>query len=161
MACAQAAAIADASVLRAPHPRCRVDSGTFIGNRREVAATGLTWRDAVSTLVLIVILIAYAAYLQGTSLLLISSAWATTAVVGVLGIGRAVTAAGDLYTRPQPRPAAVFRRITTVIGMIAITAGMIGLITDSAFALKILVMATIVFWGTATIMHVFTIRPDQ
>ena len=40
----------------------------------------LTWRDAVSTLALVVILVAYAAYLQGTSLWLTSSAWATSAV---------------------------------------------------------------------------------
>jgi len=111
----------------------------------------------VSTLALVAILIAYAAYLQGTGLLLISSAWATTAVVLVLGIGCAVAAAGDLYARPQPRPAVVIRRIAAVIGVIAIIAGVIGLITGSAYALKILVMATILLWGTCTVWHVFTI----
>ncbi|GEM_PF-2976084 len=42
---------------------------------------GLTWGDAVSTLALAVMIIAYAGYLQGTSLLLISNTWAATAVV--------------------------------------------------------------------------------
>ncbi|MGI9004836.1 MAG: hypothetical protein ACR2FU_01295 [Streptosporangiaceae bacterium] len=119
----------------------------------------LTWRDAVSTLAIVVITIAYAAYLAGTSLLLISSAWATTAVILVLGFGCAVNATGDLYARPHS--AEVLRRITTVISMIALIAGLIGLISSGAYALKILVMATITLLGTATTWHVFTVRSEQ
>lgn len=139
----------------------RIDSGTFIENRRDVLALGLTWRDAVSSLIILVVIFAYAAYLQGTSLLLISSSWATTAVVLVLGTGCAVSAAGDLYTRPQPRSGEVFRRIATVIGTIALITGVIGLITGSAHALEILVVATIALWGTATFWHVLTIGSEQ
>jgi hypothetical protein len=122
---------------------------------------GLTWRDAVSSLAILVIVIAYAAYLGGTTLLLISSAWATSAVVLVLGIGCAVVAASDLYTRPQPRLGEVFRRITTVLGTIAVIAGLIGLITSSAHALEILVVVTITLLGTATFWHVLTIGSEQ
>src|ERR1017187_3333698 len=75
---------------------------------------GLTWRDAVSSFAILVIVIAYAAYLGGTTLLLISSTWAMSAVVLVLGIGCAVVAASDLYTRPQPRLGEGFRRIGAV-----------------------------------------------
>ena len=57
---------------------------------------GLTWRDAVSSCAIVVIVITYAVYLGGTSLLLISSARATSAVILVLGIGCAVVASGDL-----------------------------------------------------------------
>jgi hypothetical protein len=128
---------------------------------KEVPTMGLTWRDAVSSVVILVIIFAYAAYMQGTSLLLISSAWATTAVVMVLGIGCAVIVAGDLYTRPQPRSGEVFRRIATVLGTIALIAGVIGLITSSAHALEILVVATSVFYGTATCWHVLTIGSEQ
>ena len=81
---------------------------------------GLTWRDAVSSCAIVVIVITYAVYLGGTSLLLISSAWATSAVVLVLGIGCAVVASGDLYTRPQPRLGEVFRGIATGLGTIAV-----------------------------------------
>jgi hypothetical protein len=121
---------------------------------------GLTWRDAVSSLAILVIVIAYAAYLGGTTLLLISSTWATSAVVLVLGIGCAVVAAGDLYTRPQPRLGEVFRRITTVLGTIAVIAGLIGLVTGSAHALEILVVVTITLLGTATFWHVLTIGSE-
>ena len=122
---------------------------------------GLTWRDAVSSFAILVIVVAYAAYLGGTTLLLISSTWATSAVVLVLGIGCAVVAASDLYTRPQPRLGEVFRRITTVLGTIAVIAGLIGLITASAHALEILVVVTITLLGTATFWHVLTIGSEQ
>jgi hypothetical protein len=117
----------------------------------------LTWRDAVSTLAIAMIMVAYAAFLQGMSLPLISTAWATSAVVMVLGIGCAVSATGDLYTRPQPRSGEVLRRITAGIGVFALIAGLAGLITGSAYALKILVMAMMVLWGTATVWHTFSI----
>ena len=122
---------------------------------------GLTWRDAVSSCAIAVIVITYAAYLGGTSLLLISSTWATSAVVLVLGIGCAVLAAGDLYTRPQPRMGAVFRRIATGLGTIAVIAGLAGLITGSAHALEILVVVTIAWLATATFWHVLTIGSER
>ncbi len=122
---------------------------------------GLTWRDAVSTLAIVVIMIVYSAYLEGSNMLLISSAWATSAVVLVLGAGCAVSATGDLYTRPQPRSGEILRRVTAGIGMFGVISGLAGLITGSAYALKILVMAAMVFWGTATAWHAFTIGSDQ
>jgi hypothetical protein len=121
----------------------------------------LTWRDAVSTLAIATIMVAYAAYLQGMGLPLVSTAWATSAVVMVLGIGCAVSATGDLYTRPQPRSGEILRRITAGIGMFALITGLTALITGSAYALKILVMATLALWGTATVWHTFSIGPGQ
>ena len=122
---------------------------------------GLTWRDGLSSVLMLVIILAYAAYLQGVGLLLISTTWAATAVELVLGIGCTVIAAGDLYTRPQPRPAEIFRRVATVIGAIALSAGVIGLITASAHALEVLVVTTIAVWATATCWHVLTIGSEQ
>jgi hypothetical protein len=121
----------------------------------------LTWRDAVSTLAIATIMVAYAAYLQGMGLPLVSTAWATSAVVMVLGIGCAVSATGDLYTRPQPRSGEILRRITAGIGMFALITGLTALITGSAYALKILVMTTLALWGTATVWHTFSIGPGR
>jgi hypothetical protein len=122
---------------------------------------GLTWRDAVSSCVIVVIVFTYAVYLGGTSLLLISSAWATSAVVLVLGIGCAVVASGDLYMRPQPRMGQVFRGIATGLGAVAVIAGLIGLITGSAYALEILVVVTIAWLATGIFWHVLTIGSDR
>jgi hypothetical protein len=100
-------------------------------------------------------------YRGGTSLLLISSARATSAVVLVLGIGCAVVASGDLYTRPQPRTGQVFRWIATGFGTIAVIAGLIGLITGSARALEILVVVTIPWLATGIFWHVLTIGSER
>ncbi len=122
---------------------------------------GLTWRDLVSCCAVIVIVIAYAAYLGGTSLLLVSSAWATSTVVLVCGIGCAVLAAGDLYTSSQPPMGVVFRHIVTVLGTLTVIAGLAGMITGSAHALEILVVFTIPLLGTPTFWHVLTIGSQQ
>ena len=122
---------------------------------------GLTWRDLVSSAAVLVIILAYAAFEAGASLPLISSAWAASAVLLVLGGVCAVSAAGDLHTRPQPRAGVIFRRVTTVLGTVALTAGITGLITDSGHALLILVVATIFLYGTGTLWHVLTIGSQQ
>lgn len=122
---------------------------------------GLTWRDTVSGIAIVMIVFAYAAYLAGTQLLLLSSAWATSAVVLALGFGCAASATGDLYTRPQPRSGVVVRRVTAGIGVIALMFGLAGMVTDSQYALRNLVAAMIMFWGTATLWHVFTMGSDQ
>jgi hypothetical protein len=122
---------------------------------------GLTWRDLVSSCTILVIVVAYAAYLGGTSLLLISSAWATSAVVLLLGIGCAVVAGGDLYTRPQPRAGQIFRRVATGLGTIAVIAGLTGLVTGSAHALEILVVVSIAWLATATFWHVLTMGSER
>jgi ABC-type Na+ efflux pump permease subunit len=122
---------------------------------------GLTWRDAVSSCAIVVIVISYAVYRGGTGPLLISSTRATSAVVLVLGIGCAVVASGDLYTRPQPRMGQVFRWIATGFGTVAVIAGLIGLITGSTYALTILVVATIAGLATGIFWHVLTIGSDR
>jgi hypothetical protein len=139
----------------------RLGSGPCTGKSKEVLAMGLTWRDLVSCCVMTVIVIGYVAYLQGTSLLLISSTWAASAVVLLLGIGCAVIAGGDLYTRPQPGLGAVFRRVATGLGTIAVIAGLTGLITGSAHALEILVVVTIAWLATAIFWHVLTIGSED
>jgi hypothetical protein len=119
-----------------------------------VLAMGLTWRDLVSSVTAVVMVLAYASFMYETGLPLLSSAWATSAVELVLGAICAVTVAGDLHTRPQPQPGVIFRRITTVLGAIALLAGLAGLITNSAHAVEILVVTTVFLWLTAFIWHI-------
>ena len=123
----------------------------------EVLATGLTWRDLVSSAAIVTMLTAFVAYKAGTDLPLVSSAWAAGAVNLVLGCICAVSAAGDLHTRPQPREGVIFRKVTTVLGTIALLAGLTALIADSGRALEILVVITGFLWLTGTIWHVLTI----
>jgi len=118
---------------------------------------GLTWRDLVSSVTLVVMLLAYLSFEYGTHLVLLSTAWAASAVELVLGSICAVIASSDLHTRQQPWPGQIFRRVTTVLGAIALLAGLAGLIANSGHAVEILVVATTFLWLTATIWHVLSI----
>jgi len=91
---------------------------------REVLAMGLTWRDLVSSIAVLLMVLAYASFVSAPSLGLLSSAWAASAVELVLGSICAVSAASDLHARPQPRQGVIFRKITTVLGTIAVLAGL-------------------------------------
>jgi hypothetical protein len=122
---------------------------------------GLTWRDLVSSVTVIAMILAYTWFMYGMGSLLLSSAWAASAVELVLGSVCAVCAAGDLHTRPQPLQGVIFRKVTTVLGTIALLAGLAGLIANSVKALEILVVFTIFLWLTATIWHVLTIGSES
>jgi hypothetical protein len=126
----------------------------------EVLAVGLTWRDLVSSATIVAMIVAFMAFRTGADLPLLSSAWTASVVEIVLGGVCAVSAAADLHTRPQPREGVIFRRVTTVLGTMALLAGLIALIADSGHALEILVVITGFLWLTATIWHVLTIGSE-
>jgi hypothetical protein len=122
---------------------------------------GLTWRDLVSSVAIALLVLAYGEFAFGSHLVLLSSAWSTSAVGLVLGAICAVFAAADLHTRPQPRPGRVARRITTVLGAAALVAGLTGLAVNSAKAVEVLVVAMGFLWLTGTLWHVYTIGAEQ
>lgn len=64
-----------------------------------------------------------------------------------------------LYEAPAPS-GEILRGIVTALGAIALIAGVLGLIADSAHALEILVVTTIALWGTATFWHVLSMGSD-
>lgn len=86
---------------------------------------------------------------------MVSSASAASATILVLGSGCAACVARDLYTAPQPRGGVTVRRITSGIGMLAVVFGLAGIVTDSVYALRNLVMLLIIFWGTAALWLTF------
>ena len=122
---------------------------------------GLTWRDLVSSATILVMLVAYNSFFWGTDLALLSSPWAASAVELVLAAICAVSAAADLHTRPQPLQGVIFRKITTVLGTIALLAGLAGLIANSGHAVEILFVATACLWFTATVWHVLSIGSES
>jgi hypothetical protein len=128
---------------------------------REVLAMGLTWRDLASSVTVVAMILAYTTFEFGSGLALLSSAWSTSAVELVLGALCAIAAAADLHTRPQPRPGRLVRRVTTVLGTIALLAGLTGMVANSGHAVEILVVTTTFLWLTATIWHAFTIGAEQ
>jgi hypothetical protein len=122
---------------------------------------GLTWRDLASSVTVLVMIVAYAALMYGTSFPLLTSAWAASAVELVLGALCAVVAAADLHLRPLPRTGVIFRRITTVFGAVALLAGLAGLIADNKHFVEIVVVSTGFLWLTAFIWHVVAIGSEK
>ena len=122
---------------------------------------GLTWRDLVSSVAALTMVLAYSWFAYGTRIPLLSSAWSASAVELVLGALCAVTAAADLHTRPQERLGVIFRRITTVLGAIALLAGLAGMLLSSWHLVEIVVVATGFLWLTAFIWHVLSIGSEQ
>ena len=122
---------------------------------------GLTWRDLVSSVTALLMVLAYATFVYGSRLPLLSSASGASVVELVLATVCAVSAAADLHIRPQPWPGVIFRRITTVLGAIALLAGLAGLAADSEHAVEILVAVTIFLWLAAFIWHVLSIGSDR
>jgi hypothetical protein len=129
----------------------------FAALLQEVLAMGLTWRDLVSSAAGVLMVLSFVVFKEGTTLLLLSRAWAASATELVLASICAVSAASDLHTRPQPPQGVIFRKITTVLGAIALLAGLAGLIANSGRALEFLVVATGFLWLTGTIWHALTI----
>jgi len=124
---------------------------------------GLTWRDLVSAVTALVMILAYASFAVGTRFALLSTAWAASAVELVLATICAVIAAADLHIRQQEWPGVIFRRITTVLGAIALLAGLAGLVASNRHLVEIVVVSTTFLWLTACIWHVLSIgsEPDR
>ena len=122
---------------------------------------GLTWRDLVAGVTALAMVLAYATFAYGTHIPLLSSAWSASAVELALSALCAVIAAADLHTRPQERLGVIFRRITTVLGAIALLAGLAGMLASSRNLVEIVVVATGFLWLTAFIWHVLSIGSEQ
>ena len=113
----------------------------------------LTWRDLVSTVALGLMLIGYTVYLTG-GVSLISSTWATAAVLLIVGIGGRVIGTGGGKAPSQELFPRVLRVVGGVIGVVALLAGLSAVLVGSAYALKIFVMSSIVVWAATVLSHV-------
>jgi hypothetical protein len=97
-------------------------------------------------------------FLNSTTAWLISSACGTAAAVLVLGFvgGCAMSAAAG---QSQGTRARAYTSFASLLGVIALVAGIVALITASTVALAILVVATLALWLAATVRHALT-PPD-
>jgi hypothetical protein len=117
----------------------------------------LTWKDAVSAVFMTAIAVIYVAFLNSSTAWLISSARGTAAAVLVLGVvgGCGMSAAAADYHDGRAR---VYRSFASMLGTVALIAGVIALITASTAALTVLVTATFALWLAATVRHALTPR---
>jgi hypothetical protein len=118
---------------------------------------GLTWRDLVSSVTCLVMILAYGSFVLRAGVPLLSSPRTTSAVELVLACVCGVSAGADLQARSLPWPGAIFREATTVLGVTALAAGLIGLAGDSGRAVEVLVVSTAAVCLTSVIWHALTI----
>ncbi|MEO3859652.1 hypothetical protein [Acrocarpospora sp. B8E8] len=125
----------------------------------------LTWKDAITTVVMAAVVALYVAYTQGSDLLLASSVRWTTVSILVLGMvgGCAFGAADQLYGASRSTFTRAYTVVTTVLGVTALTAAVVGLIAASEVALTVLFAATATLWLLATVRHMLpvTARPSE
>jgi MFS family permease len=115
----------------------------------------LTWRDAISTLALCVIVVLYSTYLESPGGWLLSSTWATAAAILIIGLGGLVVGVrGDKHGRSQELFGVITRRASSVFAVIGLIVGLGALVADSAYALKLLVMSSLVAWASLLLSHV-------
>lgn len=113
----------------------------------------LTWRDAVSTLALIIMLLIYVSYMTG-SFWLISSTWAAAAVLLIVGIGGRMISVGGKAIPSGELFHRLVRVAAGVFGVIALLAGLSAVMLSSAYALKIFIMSSIIVWAATLVSHV-------
>lgn len=118
---------------------------------------GLTWRDLVSSVTCLVMILAYGCFVLRAGVPLLSGPRSTSIVELALACVCGVSAAADLHARSLPWPGAIFREVTTVLGVTALAAGLVGLAGDSGRAVEILVVSTAAVCLTSVIWHTLTI----
>ena len=113
----------------------------------------LTWRDAVSSLAMALMLIIYGTYIAG-GFWLISSTWAAAAVMLIIGLGGRVIGVGGHAVPSAEFFHRALRVTATLFGVIALLAGLAALFLSSAYALQIFIMSSIIVWASTVLSHV-------
>jgi hypothetical protein len=119
-------------------------------------------RDSFATALVAVIIGIYTVYLRHPTAWIVSSTRATTGVVFLLGVAVCLLGqAGDLYRRDRDMAMAVCALWTSLLGVSALTATVLGMVDGSPTALATLFGATVLLWATATLRHAYTSSPPR
>lgn len=113
----------------------------------------LTWRDAVSSLVMAIMLVIYGTYVAG-GFWLISSTWAAAAVLLIVGLGGRVISVGGKAVPSGELFHRLLRVAGALFGVIALLAGLSAVILSSAYTLRIFILSSIIVWAATVLSHV-------
>jgi hypothetical protein len=122
----------------------------------------LTWRDAVASLFVAAAVIAYVLWAAGVAMTTVSSTGIGLVVFGS-GWAACVTNRREMATvygvdRTRPGPTRVYVVAASILGAMALIAGIATLFTRSEPLLLVLVGAVVAFWLLATARHAFGSR---
>lgn len=119
-----------------------------------------TRRDLFATLLVAAIIGIYTVYVRNTTGWVVSDTRATTGLVLVLGAAAcALGQTDDLFPRNHRRATAPYVLWTSVLGITALSAAVVGTVSDSAAALTVLFGATVLLWASATLRHAYAAEP--
>ncbi len=112
----------------------------------------LTWRDGLATVFVGVAALMYSLWLAGISVLGLGVRGLGGVVLG-LGVAASVTAVVYGVGAGLLRASKAYLGISSLIGLAALIAGVITLVSASEPMLGVLVVATILLWVMATVRH--------
>jgi hypothetical protein len=121
----------------------------------------LTWKDGLATGLAGAVVALYVAFRAGADLPLVSGPRALAGAVLLLGF--AGCALGGSGVSPAGKGSATVVRytISSVLGVIALVAGLWALFTGNGVALAVLVVATVAIWAVATTYHLIAGTGDR
>jgi len=113
----------------------------------------ITWRDWTATVLVAVAALMYARWLSEEEVLGISSPRMLGLTVLLLGLAASVTAVVFGVGEGLLRAPKLYLAITSLIGLVALVAGIWVLVNESEDMLAALVAATVVLWLISTVRH--------
>ena len=119
----------------------------------------LKWRDGLASVFVGVAALAYFLWLAGIGVLGLGVRGLGSVVLG-LGVAASVTAVVYGVGAGLLRASKVYLGISSLIGLVALVAGVITLISASEPMLDVLVVATVLLWVMATVRHAMVAGAD-
>lgn len=119
----------------------------------------LTWRDGLATVFVGVAALMYSLWLAGVSVLGLGARGLGGVVLG-LGVAASVTAVVYGVGAGLLHASKVYLGISSSIGLVALVAGVITLVSASEPMLDVLVVATVLLWVMATVRHAMVAGAD-
>jgi hypothetical protein len=113
----------------------------------------LTWRDWTATILVAASALMYAVWRSEGEVLGISSPRALGLIVLLLGLAASVTAVVFGVGEGLLRANKLYLAVTSLIGLVALVAGIIVLVNESESMLATLVISTAVLWLISTVRH--------
>ena len=119
----------------------------------------LTWRDGLATVFVGLAALMYSLWLAGISVLGLGARGIGGMVLG-LGVAASITAVVYGVGAGLLQASKVYLGISSLIGLVALVAGVITLISASEPMLDVLVVATVLLWVMATVRHALVAGAD-
>lgn len=112
----------------------------------------LSMRDLIATLLVAIALLLCAAWALGVDMPIASSVRVAAAAVLILGIAASLSAVVPSFTA-LIHGSKSYLAVSSVLGLVALGAGLVAVVRGEALALTALIASTVVLWALSTNRH--------